>query len=241
MPIYRLPKELVFPPVDEAEDGLLAVGGDLSPERLLLAYRSGIFPWYSRGEPILWWSPDPRAVIFPHEFHCARSLAREVRRARFTTTMDTAFPEVILACAQIRRRHERGTWIVPAMQEAYIRMHQLGHAHSVECWQEGELVGGVYGLCIGGMFFGESMFSRVPNASKVALATLIAHCAPWNIDLIDSQVANKHVLSLGGREICRDEYLEHLKRLIDRPRTPGRWVIDPALAARVGHRLEREA
>ena len=225
MSIYRLPRELWFPPVDEAEDGLLAVGGDLTPGRLLLAYRSGIFPWYSRGEPILWWSPDPRAILLPGEFHCARSLARELKRGSFQVTMDTAFPEVIALCAKAKRKRERGTWIVPAMQKAYTHMHELGHAHSVECWQEGQLAGGLYGVCLGGVFFGESMFSNVPNASKAALAALVARCGAMGIDLIDSQVANDHMLSLGAREIPRAEYIARLRALVDAPRKPGRWQI----------------
>lgn len=223
MPIYALPKDLWFPPVSEAEDGLLAVGGDLEPERLLLAYRSGIFPWYSRREPILWWSPDPRSVLLPSEFHCSRSLARELRRGTFEVTTDTAFTEVIHACANARRKHERGTWITPAMQAAYIHLHELGHAHAIECWQGGALAGGVYGVCLGGVFFGESMFSRVPNASKVALATLVAQCDALGIHLIDTQVANDHVLSLGAREIPREHYLAQLAGLVELPRDPGAW------------------
>lgn len=226
MALHRLTRELWFPPVDEADEGLLAFGGDLSPERLLLAYRSGIFPWYSRGEPILWWSPDPRAVLFPEKFHCSRSLARELRRGTFSVTMDLAFAEVIVSCAKARRRHERGTWIVPAMRDAYVRLHQLGYAHSVECWHEGSLAGGLYGVCLGGVFFGESMFSNVPNASKAALAALIAHCPKFGIDLIDSQVANDHMLSLGAVEVTRREYLERLSLLVERERVPGPWKIN---------------
>nr|AUN36961.1 leucyl/phenylalanyl-tRNA--protein transferase [uncultured bacterium] len=229
MSIYRLPKALWFPPVDEAEDGLLAVGGDLSPERLLLAYRSGIFPWYSRGEPILWWSPDPRAVLFPGEFHCSRSLAKEIRRGGFSVTMDTAFPQVIQSCAKAPRKHEAGTWIVPQMQAAYIQMHELGYAHSIETWREGQLVGGLYGMCLGGMFFGESKFSSTADASKIALAALVAHCPVWGLALIDSQVANPHMLSLGARDITRTEYLCHLARLLEGERPPGKWTVVPGL------------
>lgn len=225
MSIYRLPRALWFPPVQEAEDGLLAVGGDLSPERLLLAYRSGIFPWFSTGEPILWWSPDPRAVLFPAEFHCSRSLQREIKRGAFKVTMDCVFPEVIVSCAKSKRRHERGTWIVPAMRRAYTELHELGHAHSVECWQDGQLAGGLYGVSLGRMFFGESMFSAVPNASKVALSALVSRCDALGIDLIDSQVVNDHMLSLGAREISRDAYMAHLSQLLERDRKPGRWKI----------------
>ena len=225
MSIHRLPRALWFPPVEEAEEGLLAIGGDLSPERLLLAYRSGIFPWYSRGEPILWWSPDPRAVVFPDAFHCSRSLQREIKRGTFSVTMDLMFPEVIVSCAKAKRKHEQGTWIVPAMQKAYTQLHELGYAHSVECWCEGRLVGGLYGVCLGRMFFGESMFALEANASKVAFAALVARCGAMGIDLIDSQVVNDHMLSLGACEIPRDEYIGHVERLAGVARKPGRWRI----------------
>lgn len=225
MSIHQLPRALWFPSVEEAEEGLLAIGGDLSPGRLLLAYRSGIFPWFSRGEPILWWSPDPRAVIFPKEFHCSRSLQRDIKRGLFEVTMDRAFPDVILSCAKAKRKHEQGTWIVPAMQRAYTLLHEMGHAHSIECWHEGQLVGGLYGVCLGRIFFGESMFSAAPNASKIAFAALVARCGALGIDLIDSQVANDHMLSLGAREIPRDEYIARLAGLVAAERTPGRWRI----------------
>jgi len=225
MPIYRLTEEIAFPPPSDAEDGLLAVGGDLSVARLLLAYRSGIFPWYSRGEPILWWSPDPRCVLYPEWFHCSRRLGRVLRSGVFRVSMDTAFERVILSCARIRRRHERGTWIVPAMQRAYLNLHEAGFAHSVECWRGDALVGGLYGVCIGGVFFGESMFARESDASKVALATLVRHCGLWGIGLIDSQVANSHMLGLGAREVARDAYLAALGPLLERPTRGGRWTV----------------
>ena len=239
--MFILNNDIIFPDVSQADEyGMLAIGGDLSVERLLCAYKNGIFPWYNEDEPIIWWSPDPRSVVFPGEFHCSRSLTREFRRGTFEVTMDLAFPEVIQGCAKAKRKHERGTWIVPAMQKAYTDMHLLGHAHSIECWQDGELAGGLYGLCLGGMFFGESMFSRVANASKVAMAVLVAHCAPWGIRLIDSQVANAHTLSLGAREIPRGEYMQYLGRLVGQERQAGPWTIDPEVLAGLGQKAASE-
>ena len=174
MPVFVLSEELVFPPPRlAAADGLLAVGGDLSGERLLLAYRMGIFPWYSEGEPILWWSPDPRLVLYPREFRIPRSLAKVIRRGDFTVSMDQAFQDVIGECARVRRESGEGTWIVPEMLEAYCGLYRAGVAHSVEVWREGQLAGGLYGVALGRSFFGESMFTRVTNASKVALAALV--------------------------------------------------------------------
>jgi leucyl/phenylalanyl-tRNA--protein transferase len=223
MPIYRLNEHPVFPPPHLAEDGLLAVGGDLSPERLLSAYRHGIFPWYSDDEPILWWSPDPRAVIFPAELHVSRSLDRTLRSGRYRVTADTAFDEVIAACAQIPRRHERGTWITDEMRAAYARLHALGHAHSVECWEGDLLVGGLYGVAVGACFCGESMFARRNDASKTALATLARHCPALGIALIDCQLPNPHLLRLGAREIPRAEYLKRLAEAQQRPAPPAPW------------------
>ena len=202
MPVFRLTDELLFPPPDLArDDGLLAVGGDLSPERLLLAYSQGIFPWYSEGEPILWWSPTPRLILIPNEFHCSKRLARQIRQGLYRTSLDTAFREVINHCAGIRREHDNGTWIVPEMIEAYCRLHELGFAHSVECWQGNQLVGGLYGISLGGAFFGESMFSLAPNSSKIALATLCRKLARWDFDFIDCQMKTSHLQRLGAKEI----------------------------------------
>jgi len=225
MPIFRLTRKLLFPPVEWADDGLLAVGGDLRLERLILAYRQGIFPWYSEGEPILWWSPDPRMVLFPGELHVSRRLQRTLHMGRFQVTMDTAFPEVIRACAEIPRRKEDGTWITHAMQSAYIRLHEEGYAHSVECWHEGVLTGGLYGVSLGACFFGESMFSRVPDASKIALTHLCRACLAWHIKLIDCQVANPHLLRLGAREIPRIAFLRLLREGLLSPTRRGRWIL----------------
>ncbi|WP_456417772.1 leucyl/phenylalanyl-tRNA--protein transferase [Thiolapillus sp.] len=201
-----------FPDPSLAEtdpDGLLAVGGDLSTERIVQAYRQGIFPWYGESQPVLWWSPDPRMVLFPHELHISRSLAREMRKKRFQITFDRAFDQVIQACARPRGRDD-GTWLVPDMVAAYQCLHRQGIAHSVEAWREGELVGGLYGNALGGVFFGESMFARLPNASKVAFVCLIRSLAGAGFRLIDCQVYTPHLQSLGARLVPRDEFLSLL-------------------------------
>lgn len=227
MPIFRLTEELVFPPPRMAtRSGLLAVGGDLRPERLLLAYRMGIFPWYSAEEPILWWSPNPRLVLFPEEFHCPRRLERTVRSKTFTVTMDTAFDDVIARCATIPRPDQDGTWITQEMQKAYSRLHTLGYAHSVETWKEGRLVGGLYGVSLGRAFFGESMFSDAPNASKVALVRLVECARKWSFTLIDCQVTTEHLQALGAREIARDEFLELLETSLEYPTRKGKWTLE---------------
>ena len=215
--IFRLGEELIFPPVDLAEnDGLLAVGGDLSVERLVLAYSKGIFPWYSAGDPILWWSPNPRMVLFPDEFHCSKRLARTLRQDTFTVTFDRDFGRVIRGCADPRKSQSE-TWIVDDMISAYCELHQEGWAHSIECWQHSKLVGGVYGVAIGGCFFGESMFSRVSDSSKVAFATLVTKLKGWQFDVIDCQVHSDHLRSLGAREIAGKKFSEILTRSILRP------------------------
>lgn len=201
-----------FPPVEQAlEDpnGLLAAGGDLSPLRLLAAYRRGIFPWFSPGQPILWWSPDPRELLYPNEFVVSRSLAKTLRSGRYTVRCDSAFAEVIAACAAPRAA-SAGTWISAEMQTAYLQLHQLGVAHSLETWQGNELVGGLYGLRIGRVFCGESMFSRHSDASKVALEALVARCTTLGIDVIDCQLPNPHLRSLGSRAVSRRLFLQHL-------------------------------
>ncbi|MEH6551223.1 MAG: leucyl/phenylalanyl-tRNA--protein transferase [Pseudomonadales bacterium] len=202
-----------FPSVSSALDepnGLLAAGGDLSAARLLKAYRAGIFPWYEDGQPILWWSPRPRAVLVPAEIHLSRSLKRSIRRQQFTLTVDQCFSTVISRCASMRAQQE-GTWITDEMKQAYIGLHQQGHAHSVEIWQGDTLVGGLYGIAIGRMFFGESMFSDVSDASKVALLAL----CQMDVGLIDCQVVSEHLLSLGAKTIDRDEFCEHIKHLVE--------------------------
>ncbi|MDR9469296.1 leucyl/phenylalanyl-tRNA--protein transferase [Marinospirillum sp.] len=215
--IWQLDDKLWFPAVHLALDepnGLLAFGGDLSAERLLLAYSKGIFPWFSEGEPILWWSPAPRMVLFPEQIKIHRSLRKRLKRDDFQITFDQNFPQVIHLCAQLRQNRE-GTWITPEMQAAYIELHQRGFAHSVEVWQDNELVGGLYGLALGRVFFGESMFSRVSDASKVALVALAQRLEELNFQLIDCQVYSPHLASLGAREIERDEFLRHLKQGVE--------------------------
>jgi leucyl/phenylalanyl-tRNA--protein transferase len=212
MPVFRLEPEPIFPSPYLAEpDGLLALGGDLSTDRLLAAYRQGIFPWYEAGGPILWWSPDPRLVLFCDELHISRRLERTIRQGRFETRYDTAFAEVIRACANTPRTHEDGTWITCEMEEAYIRLHQLGHAHCMESWRCGKLVGGIYGVRVGRCFCGESMFHRETDASKVALAALVRRLQAEGVNVIDCQVASEHLKSLGAREIPRRRFLELLK------------------------------
>jgi len=229
MPIFRLTDALAFPPPHLAEEGLLAVGGDLRPERLLLAYRSGIFPWYSEGEPILWWSPDPRMILLPAELHLSRRFRRKLRQAPFRLTLDTAFAQVIQACATVPRKHQDGTWITPAMESAYTQLHHAGYAHSVECWRDENLVGGLYGISLGACFFGESMFSREPDASKIALAALVAQCRRWGIGLIDCQVANPHLGRLGAREVPREVFLKLLAQGLRAQSRRGPWSFDAAV------------
>jgi leucyl/phenylalanyl-tRNA--protein transferase len=202
-----------FPPLESALDepaGLLAGGGDLSPARLLAAYARGIFPWYSPGQPVLWWSPDPREVLFPAEFHRSRSLARTLRGGRFTVTRDRDFAAVIAACAR-RPRHAGGTWITAAMQDAYRELHRLGHAHSYEVWNADRLVGGLYGVRSGPVFSGESMFSRESDASKVALSCLVDDCQAAGIRLVDCQMPSSHLRSLGSRGLPRAEFAAILR------------------------------
>lgn len=215
-----------FPPLATAlsePNGLLAVGGDLAPERLLAAYRRGIFPWYSPGEPILWWSPDPRMVLFPAEFKVSRSLGRTLRRGGYEVRLDTAFARVIAACAQTPRRGQHGTWIVPEMQAAYRRLHELGLAHSVETWVDGELVGGLYGIALGRMFYGESMFSWRSDASKIAVAHLAAYLERLGFGMVDCQMHTTHLASLGAREIPRDDFIARLNALVAAGPAPGPW------------------
>ncbi len=227
MPIFALSELSGFPPPELATpEGLLAVGGDLSPRRLLLAYRRGIFPWYVEGEPILWWSPDPRLVLYPGEFHLSRRLARTLRAGRFRLSADEAFPEVIRECGRVRRETGEGTWLVPEMIAAYVRLHEAGFAHSFEAWCEGRLAGGLYGVSLGGCFFGESMFRRVSDASKAALAALVGFCLARGIELIDCQVTTGHLQRMGAREIPRRAFLSELERLLSRPTLRGRWRLE---------------
>ncbi|MBD1399680.1 leucyl/phenylalanyl-tRNA--protein transferase [Pelovirga terrestris] len=211
MPVL-LDRELWFPPVDRAhESGLLAIGGDLSAERLLLAYSLGVFPWYNPGEPILWWSPDPRCVLFPDQFHISRSLRRVLRKHPYRLSFNENFAAVIYWCRRLRAGPGgHGTWITNEMKNAYQRLHQLGFAHSVECWEGENLVGGLYGICIGRCFFGESMFSRKDNTSKIVLCHLVEHLRRRQFELIDCQQTTDHLLSFGACEISRKQFASHL-------------------------------
>ncbi len=224
MPIFQLPRDIIFPLPEHAEpDGLLAVGGDLSPARLLAAYSQGIFPWYAEGEPILWWSPAPRLVLYPDEFHLPRRLARTMRKNIFSVTADTAFQEVIASCAQVRIESGKGTWITGEMQRAYCHLHELGFAHSVECWQDDQLAGGLYGVCLDRVFFGESMFTRVRDASKVALAHLVELARAHGIGMIDCQMTTNHLLRFGAREIGRHRFQDELRELVREIRAQKKW------------------
>ncbi len=225
MPVYRLGREPVFPPPELAEeDGLLAYGGRLTPPWLLAAYREGIFPWYDE-PPILWWCPDPRLVLVPSELKVSRSLRATVRKGRLEPRIDTAFRAVIESCASIKRKHEAGTWITREVMNGYTTLFEQGIAHSFETWCDGELVGGLYGICLGRMFFGESMFARVTDASKVALVTLAEALKARSIELIDCQMRTDHLVSMGAREICRAEFLGEVRALVQEPTAMGPWTV----------------
>lgn len=228
MALYRLPREPVFPDPEDAEpDGLLAIGGDLSPQRLLAAYAVGIFPWFSGGGPILWWSPDPRLVLRPEWLHVPRSLARTMKRGLYQVRADTAFEEVIRRCAAAGRPGQRGTWITPEMVGAYEKLHRMGFAHSFEAWEGTRLAGGLYGVSLGAAFFGESMFAERPDASKVALVTSVAWLRDHGIGLVDCQVRTEHLVRFGAREVRRAAFLAELGRALERPSLQGRWELSP--------------
>ncbi len=222
---------LRFPPVELASpEGLLAIGGDLRAERLLEAYYHGIFPWYNEDQPILWWSPDPRAVLFPYKLKVSRSLKRTLRKNRFTVTLDQRFRDVMRACAESpRRRSTGGTWITPEMLEAYCRLQELGYAHSCEAWLDGQLAGGLYGVAVGAAFFGESMFNRATDASKVAFVHLVRQLQRWGYLLIDCQLPSAHLRSLGAEEIPRRSFLRWLDTALVRPNRVGTWRFDTDL------------
>jgi len=223
--------DLRFPPVELASpEGLLAIGGDLRSERLLEAYRRGIFPWYNDGQPILWWSPDPRAVLFPARLHVSHSLRKTIRRGRYRVTLDERFVDVMRACAAPRAKNPvGGTWITAQMLEAYTRLHQQGYAHSVETWDGDTLVGGLYGVAIGGAFFGESMFSRAPDASKVAFAYSVRQMQRWGFSLIDCQLSTPHLTSLGAESVRRRDYLNYLAAALQAPVRDTPWRFDADL------------
>ncbi|KWT81173.1 leucyl/phenylalanyl-tRNA--protein transferase [Candidatus Magnetominusculus xianensis] len=224
MPVFELSEELLFPPPELAEDdGLLAIGGDLSLERLIVAYQMGIFPWYMDYHPILWWSPDPRLVLFPCEFVLSRSMRQTINKKLFEITFDRAFVDVMLNCAEVKRRDCNGTWINEDMLAAYTALHEQGFAHSVESWSEGRLVGGLYGVALGGAFFGESMFALKSNASKAAVAALVNKLDDWGFLFIDCQVVTQHLLSLGAREIPRRDFMALLRAALKLPTRAVKW------------------
>jgi leucyl/phenylalanyl-tRNA--protein transferase len=234
--VFRLGADLAFPSPEEADpSGLLAVGGDLAPERLLLAYSLGIFPWPLVAEPLLWFSPDPRMAMRPAELRVSRSLRKVLRRGDFEVRLDTAFAEVVRRCAQVPRRDEAGTWITPELSAAYCRLHELGFAHSAEAWQHGELVGGLYGVSLGGTFFGESMFAERSDASKAAFVALVRQLAAWGFDLIDCQVHTEHLARFGASEWPRRRFLRALAASLERSSRRGVWRLD---ATAVGGRRE---
>lgn len=230
MPVRRLGRAIEFPPPEDADaSGLLAVGGDLEPRRLLLAYSLGIFPWYEEGLPILWHCPDPRTVLLPAELRVSRSLRRSLRRAPYALSLDTCFERVIHACAETERPHQRGTWITPEMIDAYLRLHELGFAHSVEAWSGPELAGGLYGVSLGACFFGESMFALQPDASKLAFVALVRQIERWGFELVDCQVHTEHLARFGARPWPRSRFLAQLARAVEKETRRGPWRLDPDL------------
>lgn len=227
MPVYLLSDIISFPPPYLAsKEGLLAVGGDLSQKRLLLAYSSGIFPWFSDDEPILWWSPDPRLVLYPEEIRISKTLKKIIKKNVFHVTMDSAFVQVINQCAKIRLQNNQGTWIVKEMIDAYCKLHESGFAHSAEAWYQGELAGGLYGVSLGKCFFGESMFTRVSNASSVALVKLVEYINALSFDMIDCQLTTEHLIRFGAREIPRVSFLNQLKESLKAPTKKGKWCFE---------------
>lgn len=224
MPLFRLSERIDFPPAWLARpDGLLCIGGDLCPKRLTLAYRRGVFPWFSNSEPILWWSPDPRLVLFPSKIRVSKSLKKIIRKDCFSIRVNTAFEQTIMACSQPRQDKPEGTWLVDEMIDAYITLHKMGIAHSVEAWQGDRLAGGLYGVSLGKTFFGESMFSRVSNASKVALVALAQELDSQGFGLIDCQVTSGHLLRMGAQEITRDRFLDILNHGVDQKVPDSLW------------------
>ena len=224
MSIFKLSSELEFPsPCFSEKNGLLCFGGDLSIERLLLAYSKGIFPWFSHDEPILWWSPDPRLVLYPKNIRISKSLNKKIKKTAFRITIDTAFEDVIAACATIREKNREATWIVEEMIMAYTKLHKEGFAHSVECWKDNTLAGGLYGISLGGCFFGESMFTYINDASKIALVALTNYLIKFDFDLIDCQVSTDHLINMGAFEIPRINFLSQLEKSLLKPTKSGKW------------------
>jgi leucyl/phenylalanyl-tRNA---protein transferase len=224
MPVFELTEQILFPDVSYAEeDGLLAIGGDLSIPRLLTAYSQGIFPWYSKGQPILWWSPDPRFILVPGKFHLAESMKRKIRSNTFELKIDQQFSRVISKCASVRREGETGTWITAEMKRAYTDLFDAGFAHSFESYYDGKLVGGLYGVSIGKAFFGESMFHTMTDASKAALYLLVKKALEYDLLFIDAQMETRHLSSLGAEPLARDEYIKLLNKAIEFPTRKGKW------------------
>ncbi|MDH3625200.1 MAG: leucyl/phenylalanyl-tRNA--protein transferase [Myxococcales bacterium] len=226
MPVYLLGKELAFPRPEEAnEEGIVAVGGDVSPERLLVAYQNGIFPWPAKGYPLLWFSPDPRFALVPAEAHVSRSLRKAIRRGQLSVTADTAFGEVMAACARVPRPHQQGTWITNELQEGYLGLHELGYAHSIEAWRNDELVGGLYGVSLGRTFAGESMFASEPDASKIAFTTLLGHLAAWGFSTVDCQVYTEHLARFGATMWPRKRFLSEWRQATSEPSRLAPWKL----------------
>lgn len=231
MPVFRIPQSLWFPdPAQAHHSGVVGVGGDLSVDRLWLAYQRGIFPWFGEGDPILWWSPDPRMVLYPHELRVGRSLRKRIRRGDYSVTMDQAFGRVLDACATVPRRGQDGTWLVPALRRGLAALHGRGVAHSVEAWDDGgRLVGGLYGIAVGATFCGESMFALAPDASKVAFVHAIRQLQAWGTTQIDCQVHTPHLARFGAREVARSDYLRLLRQGRHAGPPVGLWRLDPQL------------
>ena len=225
MPLFLLSNKITFPPPHLAgSDGLLAIGGDLSKERLLLAYRMGIFPWFSEDEPIMWWSPDPRLVLYPQDLRVPKSLKKVINKNIFKVTIDSSFERIINLCAQIRLQKNEGTWLGKNMIEAYCDLHEAGYAHSVEAWHKGELAGGLYGVSMGKCFFGESMFTSISNASKAAFVALVEYLKTLSFDMIDCQLTTEHLKRFGAKEIPRSLFLKQLNESLKAPTKKGKWV-----------------
>ncbi|WP_457597086.1 leucyl/phenylalanyl-tRNA--protein transferase [Hydrogenimonas sp.] len=223
--IPRLGFDYIFPnPRFAMKEGLLAYGGDLNPDRVLMAYRRGIFPWYNEGDPILWWSPDPRLLLYPEDFKIRRSLRKKLRQKRYTVKLDRNFTTVMRHCASVPRHGQEGTWILPEVIECYTKLHDRGFAHSIEVYdEEGELFGGLYGVSVGAAFFGESMFSLKPDGSKIALAHLVALCRAWGFAFIDCQIPSDHLMSLGAVRVPRERFLDELAETQQSLGVPGHW------------------
>lgn len=230
MPIFQLDEQIVFPPPELAEpNGLLAVGGDLTPERLIAAYRRGIFPWFSENDPILWWFTSPRLILYPDELRIPKRLNREIKKGSFSVTFDCAFPRVIQACADVRRQNDEQTWITDEMISSYIKLHKRGYAHSVECWQNDKLAGGLYGVALDRIFFGESMFTKITNSSKICFVNLVQRLQLHNFRLIDCQMTTGHLLQFGAREISGRTFQQELQNSINNLSADGAWCNDISL------------